>query len=85
MKDLPAELVAIDTANYYPFRDRAIAGVDGGKPESVWVSEQIGRPVVKAWNAALAVTLAGRGNCAGHPDVSPFLSRVTIRGPRPLR
>jgi hypothetical protein len=55
----------IDTSNYYPFRDGAIAEVDGGKPESVWVSEQIGRPVVKAWNAVLAATLAERGQPNG--------------------
>jgi predicted dinucleotide-binding enzyme len=59
--DVPADVVVIDTSNYYPFRDGAVAEVDGGKPESVWVSEQIGRPVVKAWNAVLAVTLAERG------------------------
>ena len=29
------------------------------------VSEQIGRPVVKAWNAVLAVTLAERGKPKG--------------------
>lgn len=34
-------------------------------PESVWVSEQIGRPVVKAWNAVLAATLAERGQLKG--------------------
>lgn len=55
----------IDTSNYYPFRDGAVAEVNGGKPESVWVSEQIGRPVVKAWNAVLAVTLAERGQRNG--------------------
>jgi predicted dinucleotide-binding enzyme len=63
--DVPADVVVIDTSNYYPFRDGAIAEVDGGKPESVWVSEQIGRPVVKAWNAVLAVTLAERGQPNG--------------------
>jgi predicted dinucleotide-binding enzyme len=47
-KDVPADVVVIDTSNHYPFRDGAIAEVDGGKPESVWVSEQNGRPVVKA-------------------------------------
>lgn len=57
--------VVIDTSNYYPFRDGAIADVDGGKPESVWASEQIGRPVVKAWNAVLAVTLAEKGQPSG--------------------
>lgn len=63
--DVPADVVVIDTSNCYPFRDGAIAEVDGGKPESVWVSEQIGRPVVKAWNAVLAVTLAERGQPSG--------------------
>jgi hypothetical protein len=63
--DVPTDVVLIDTSNYYPFRDGAIAEVDGGKPESLWVSEQIGRPVVKAWNAALAVTLAERGQPNG--------------------
>jgi predicted dinucleotide-binding enzyme len=61
---LPSTLV-IDTSNYYPFRDGAIAEVDGSKPESVWVSEQSGRPVIKAWNAVLAVTLAKRGQPNG--------------------
>ena len=63
--DVPTDVAVIDTSNYYPFRDGAIAEVDGGKPESVWVSEQIGRPVVKAWNAVLAVTLAERGQPNG--------------------
>jgi hypothetical protein len=63
--EVPADVVLIDTSNYYPFRDGAITEVDGGKPAIVWVSEQIGRPVVKAWNAVLAVTLAERGQPNG--------------------
>ncbi|MNN39756.1 hypothetical protein D3C81_1538040 [compost metagenome] len=31
----------------------------------MWVSEQIGHPVVKAWNAVLAATLADKGQPAG--------------------
>ncbi|WP_367575883.1 NADPH-dependent F420 reductase [Pseudomonas ogarae] len=61
----PEKVVVIDTSNYYPGRDGAIKEVDDGKPESVWVSEQIGRPVVKAWNAVLAATLADKGQPAG--------------------
>lgn len=64
-KNMPEATVLIDTSNYYPFRDGTIADVDGGKPESVWVSEQIGRSVVKAWNAVLAVTLAEKGQPSG--------------------
>jgi 8-hydroxy-5-deazaflavin:NADPH oxidoreductase len=64
-KDIPAGIVVIDTSNYYPFRDGAIAEVVGGKPESIWVGERIGRPVVKAWNAVLAATLSEKGRPAG--------------------
>lgn len=66
--DVPDDVVVIDTSNYYPFRDGAIAKVDGGMPESVWVSEQIGRPLVKAWNAALALTLAEKGRPQGENE-----------------
>lgn len=62
---VPAEVVVIDTANYYPFRDGAIGEIEAGKPESVWVSERIGRPVIKAWNAVLSHTLAERGKPDG--------------------
>ena len=80
--DVPTGIAVIDTSNYYPFRDGAIAEVDAGKPESVWVSDQIGRPVVKAWNAVLAVTLSRKDNRTGHLEGSPFQSRVTTRRPR---
>lgn len=62
---VPEGVVVIDTSNYYPFRDGVIAEVNGGMPESGWVSEQIGRPVVKAWNAALAAALAEKGRPKG--------------------
>ncbi|UQN09650.1 NADPH-dependent F420 reductase [Deinococcus sp. QL22] len=65
--EVPKDVVVIDTSNYYPFRDGAITEVDAGKPEGVWVSEQIGRPVTKAWNAVLAQTLTDRGTAAGTP------------------
>ncbi|MEE4675311.1 NAD(P)-binding domain-containing protein [Pseudomonas alliivorans] len=57
--------VVIDTSNYYPVRDGAIKEIDDGKAESVWISEQIGRPVVKAWNAVLAATLVEQAKPAG--------------------
>lgn len=62
---VPANVVVIDTGNYYPFRDENIAEVDDGKPESVWSSEQLGRPVIKAFNAVLAETLANGGTAEG--------------------
>lgn len=65
LSNVPEKTVVIDTSNYYPGRDGAIREVDNGMPESVWVSEQIGHPVVKAWNAVLAATLADKGQPAG--------------------
>lgn len=65
VRGLPASTVVIDTSNYYPFRDGAIAALDDGVVESVWLSEQLGRPVVKAWNAVLSYTLAHGGKPQG--------------------
>jgi predicted dinucleotide-binding enzyme len=64
---VPGNVSIIDTSNYYPFRDGTIDGLDDGKPESIWVSEQIGRPVIKAFNAALAHTLDARPVPEGTP------------------
>lgn len=63
--NVPFNVVVIDTSNYYPFRDGNIEQVDEGKPESIWSSEQLGRPVVKAFNALLAETLANGGTAEG--------------------
>jgi predicted dinucleotide-binding enzyme len=62
---LPKEIVVADTSNYFPFRDGQIPAVDNGQVESLWVSEQIGHPVVKAWNNILAATLRDKGLPAG--------------------
>lgn len=61
----PNDLVVADTSNYYPVRDGHIAAIDDGQVESLWVSEQIGRPVIKAWNNILAVSLAHKGGPRG--------------------
>lgn len=63
---VPAETVVIDTSNYYPHLNGRIEAVEGGgQVESVYASELLGRPVVKAWNAALAETQRTRGLPAG--------------------
>ncbi|MFJ8870429.1 NADPH-dependent F420 reductase [Streptomyces sp. NPDC102473] len=64
---VPAETVVIDTSNYFPQLGGPVDAVEGGQVESLWVAEQLGRPVVKAWNAALAGTLQTRGVPAGSP------------------
>ncbi|RVK08685.1 3-hydroxyisobutyrate dehydrogenase [Sinorhizobium medicae] len=67
-QNVPEDVIVVDTSNYYPFRDGSIPEVDAGKPESVWVSDHIKHPVVKAWNAVLAATLSERGKQSGDKD-----------------
>ncbi|MFF0096092.1 NADPH-dependent F420 reductase [Streptomyces canus] len=65
---VPDETVVIDTANYYPgMLSEPIEPVDNGQVESAYTAEQLGRPVVKAWNAALAETQRTKGVPAGTP------------------
>src|SRR6476469_6899529 len=54
--------VVIDTGNYYPQqRDGRIDAIEQGMAESAWVAEQLGRPVVKAFNNIYAQHLLERG------------------------
>jgi 8-hydroxy-5-deazaflavin:NADPH oxidoreductase len=64
---LPEETLVIDTSNYYPFRDDRIEAIEAGQVESLWVAEQLGRPVAKAWNAIGSDSLATKGKSAGSP------------------
>jgi 8-hydroxy-5-deazaflavin:NADPH oxidoreductase len=54
-----------DTCNYYPIRDGIIEEIENGMPESVWVSNQLQRPVVKAYNSILAGSLVQSGLSEG--------------------
>ena len=74
--DLPAglfdgasdKLVVVDTGNYYPRqRDGRIEGIEDGLTESRWVEQQLGHPVVKAFNNIHAQHLMERGQPAGTP------------------
>ena len=62
------EVVVVDTGNYYPQqRDGRIAGIEDGMIESRWVSQQLGRPVVKAFNNIYAEHLLKLGKPTGSP------------------
>ncbi|AOR61784.1 3-hydroxyisobutyrate dehydrogenase [Pectobacterium wasabiae] len=64
--DLPETVPLIDTSNYYPgLRDPHIPEIDGGMTESVWVSQQLSHPVIKAFNNILAWSLAELGTPKG--------------------
>lgn len=61
-RDVPEDVAVIDTGNYYPsFRDGFIDAIEGGMTESAWVAQQLGRPVVKAFNTISAQSLADGG------------------------
>jgi len=50
--------VVIDTGNYHPeLRDGRIDAIDQGMLDSQWVAQQIGHPVVKAFNNLFARSL----------------------------
>ncbi len=62
LHDLPARVVVVDTGNYYPRqRDGLIAAIEDGMTESRWVQEQLGHPVIKAFNNIYAEHLLTKG------------------------
>lgn len=62
---VPADVVVIDTGNYYPSRDGSIAAIDEGQPESTWVAERLRRPVIKAFNNIYFQSLLEKGTPTG--------------------
>jgi len=65
LKNISANTTIIDTCNYYPIRDGIIEDIEDGMPESVWVSNQLQRPVIKAYNSILAGSLVNSGLTKG--------------------
>ncbi|OKI45931.1 NADP oxidoreductase [Streptomyces sp. TSRI0281] len=58
----------IDTGNYYPQqRDGRIAAIEDGLSESRWTEQQIGHPVIKAFNGTYAQDILDRGRPQGSP------------------
>lgn len=61
-----ADVVVVDTGNYYPQqRDGRIEAIETGTTESRWVSNQLRRPVVKAFNNIYARHLLDKGKPKG--------------------
>ncbi|HST78902.1 MAG TPA: NAD(P)-binding domain-containing protein, partial [Verrucomicrobiae bacterium] len=59
-------VVVVDTNNYYPRqRDGRIRAIEDGLPESRYVEQQLGRPVIKAFNNIYAEHLMKMGKPAG--------------------
>jgi predicted dinucleotide-binding enzyme len=67
--DTRSNVVVVDTGNYYPRqRDGRIEAIESGLPESKWVEQQLGRPVIKAFNNIYAKHLLELGRPKGTPD-----------------
>ena len=67
-KNAPANLIVIDTGNYYPrHRDGRIEGIENGLLESRWVEQHVGHPVIKVFNNINFEHLANRGKPPGTP------------------
>lgn len=64
---VPADVIVIDANNYYPSRDGSIPTIERGTPDSAWVSQQLGRPVIKTFNCIYAQSLLTRGRLVGEP------------------
>ena len=60
-KNTSSNTTIIDTCNHYPIRDDIIQDIEDGMPESVWVSNQLQRPVIKAYNNILYRSLVNSG------------------------
>ena len=73
--------VVIDTGNYYPQqRDGRMEPIEAGTTESRWVADQLGRPVVKAFNGIFAAHLLDGGRPPGAED----RRALPIAGDEPL-
>ena len=57
--NLPKSAIIIDTSNYYP--EIRKEDFDESKPESIYISEQIGRKIIKSFNSILSYTLQNLG------------------------
>lgn len=68
-KNLAKDVVVIDTGNYYPnLRDGIIPGLEESGIDSLWVQQQLGKVVTKAFNSILATSLKAFGKATGDMD-----------------
>ncbi|MBI1939241.1 MAG: NAD(P)-binding domain-containing protein [Ignavibacteriales bacterium] len=60
-ESISLDTIIIDTTNYYPIRDGRIEEIENGMLESIFVSNQLSRPVIKVYNSILAGSLCQAG------------------------
>jgi predicted dinucleotide-binding enzyme len=64
LKEVPQDVVVMDTSNYYPFRDGEIPELEQ-ITESEYISGILNRPLVKVFNNMLEGTLKYKGKAIG--------------------
>ncbi|MCG7284446.1 NADPH-dependent F420 reductase [Cellulomonas sp. ACRRI] len=62
----PESTIFVDMSNYYG--QPVVEGAADAASTTAWLSDQIGRPLVKAWNTIFSRSLALKGRRAGEPD-----------------
>lgn len=67
-ENIPRSVPSWTLVTTIPAYAMRIPEIDAGMPESVWASEQLRRPVIKAFNNILAHSLADLGRPEGSPD-----------------
>ncbi|MCF0052679.1 NAD(P)-binding domain-containing protein [Dyadobacter sp. LJ53] len=60
-ENLDRNVIIIETTNYWPHRDAKIEALENGTVNSVWVQQQLGRTVVKAFSNIGAYSLLVEG------------------------
>jgi 8-hydroxy-5-deazaflavin:NADPH oxidoreductase len=65
LKNVSADTAIIDTGNYYPIRDGIIEEIESGMPESIWMSIQLQRSLIKVYNSIFAESLVSSGRPKG--------------------
>jgi predicted dinucleotide-binding enzyme len=68
LESVAEQVTVIDTSNYYLGRDQKIDRIEEGMVESLWVVEQLNRPIAKAWNAIGSQSFANYGKPASSDD-----------------
>jgi predicted dinucleotide-binding enzyme len=74
ISEVASDITVVDTSNYLPVSGQPeqygaspVEAIDAGQPETAWLQEQWGRPVIRAWNPLFAHTLADKGKAHGEP------------------
>jgi predicted dinucleotide-binding enzyme len=73
---LENNVVVVETTNYWPHRDGRIEELENGTVNSVWVQEQLGRTIVKAFSNIGAYSLLTEGM----PNTSKDRIAIAVSG-----